>query len=213
MPKKLELTGKRFGRWIVIEEYGIRTKCGEIQWICKCDCGKDGIVSSGSLNCGNSKSCGCFFIDQTTVRLTTHGCSKKGKRKREYDAWMTMRYRCNNPNSKSYSNYGGRGIIVCDRWNESFEDFYKDMGSKPTSKHSLDRINNDGPYAPYNCRWDTNEIQSRNKRSNRWVEFEGIKLIISDWAKRLGITHKRLSYHLSAGKGIKEIITILEKNK
>jgi len=104
----------------------------------------------------------------------------------EYISWIGMFQRCNNPNDRGYSNYGGRGIKVCDRWFQSFENFLADMGKKPTPSHTIDRIDNDGNYTPENCRWATMQEQCRNRRNNRRITFQGKTLCIIEWLKLQG---------------------------
>jgi hypothetical protein len=105
---------------------------------------------------------------------------------REHDAWRGMLARCRNPRHPSYKNYGGRGITACERWN-SFENFLDDMGKRPSPKHSLDRIDNNGNYEPGNCRWATRREQANNTRMNRFVTFDGRTMTLAQWARETGI--------------------------
>jgi hypothetical protein len=153
----IDLAGHKFGRLTAIKYEG------NAMWKCNCVCGNSSTVYRGDLRAGRTKSCGCLKNETQKdigVRRTTHGLSNTS----EYHTWYSMKYRCNNTNSKDYPDYGGRGITICDRWLESFDNFYKDMGEKPTAKHSLDRINVNGNYEPSNCRWATIAEQSNNKR-------------------------------------------------
>ena len=129
-------------------------------FVCKCACGVVKKVYSSSLISGKTKSCGCHNRATQALRLTTHGNSKTS----EYRSWIYMRGRCSNPNNTSYGYYGGRGIKVCEQWDSSFQIFLADMGPKPTSLHTIDRINVDLGYEPGNCRWATMAQQSLNKR-------------------------------------------------
>jgi hypothetical protein len=110
-----------------------------------------------------------------------------GKVLAEYDAWHMCIQRCENPNNPGYKTYGARGIRVCHRWH-SFENFFADMGPRPSPRHSIDRIDNDGDYEPGNCRWATPAEQARNRRTNRMIEFGGRTMCISDWAAEIGIS-------------------------
>jgi len=117
----------------------------------------------------------------------------------EYHAWDSMKQRCFNPNSKRYLDWGGRGITVCDRWKNSFENFLADMGSKPTAKHSIDRIDNDGDYCPENCRWATKAEQENNKRNNRLITIGCVTLNIAQWTKEMGFGETIIFMRLRRG--------------
>lgn len=125
----------------------------------------------------------------------THGLSYTP----EYRVWQTMRLRCNNPSNKAYPRYGGRGITVCERWQNSVEAFIEDMGPKPSPKHEIDRIDNDGPYCPENCRWVLRRTNSRNRRSNRRISHQGETLTLVEWAERTGIRWDTIMKRLDAG--------------
>lgn len=157
-----DLTSKTFGRLTVVEYVG-KIASGKLGWICKCECGNEVVVINESLISGNTKSCGCYRKDLTTIynkqAKTVHG---KGNVP-EFKAWYHLIQRCTNKNNKSYHNYGGRGITVSDSWLESYEHFLEDMGPRPEGT-SLDRIDNDGPYCKENCRWATKHEQEDNKR-------------------------------------------------
>lgn len=114
-----------------------------------------------------------------------------------FKTWDSMRQRCRNPDNKDFANYGGRGISVCDRWNE-FQTFLADMGERPSGM-TLDRIDVNGNYEPSNCRWATPKAQSRNKRNNVVVEFDGQQMTVAEWAEKTGIERKTLEYRIRAG--------------
>lgn len=106
----------------------------------------------------------------------------------EYVVWVNMRSRCSDPENKAFAGYGGRGITVCERWQESFEAFFADMGLRPSRNHQLDRIDNDGPYSPENCRWVSRIENCNNRRDNVLVEWRGEALTVPEWARRTGLT-------------------------
>src|SRR3954471_10620371 len=127
-----------------------------------------------------------------------HGAASRAERggpTREYAAWCEMRQRCNSPRKPGYKNWGGRGIKICARW-EKFADFFADMGPRPSPKHSVDRIDNDGDYEPGNVRWATKTEQARNMRNTRLIEFNGEKLSVAEWAERLNINASTLRVRL-----------------
>lgn len=185
-----DLTGKRFGRWTVLGYVG------KSKWECKCDCGAIRVISSNALKCGRTKSCGCYRQEVTTERNITHGMNKTPLHSR----WLGMKNRCYNPNDSSYHDYGARGIYVCDEWKDDFRAFYDWSMSNGFEEHlSLDRVDNSGPYAPWNCRWADRATQNRNTRRNRLVTVGGKTQTIMDWAKEKGVREALIRRRLNAG--------------
>lgn len=165
--KLIDLTGQRFGRWLV-ESYAGGRPQGGARWLCRCDCGSERAVDGVALRSGKSASCGCTIPEVTSARARVHGKSRSGGRL--YYIWGNMRRRCNSDASKSFANYGGRGIKVCSAWNEfgAFEKWALESGYAP--ELTLERVNNDGNYCPENCTWATRASQNRNRRNNRGPE-------------------------------------------
>lgn len=184
----IDLIGQRFERLLIVKFIGVEKQGA--RWECKCDCGKTTNAIGKQLRIGNVKSCGCFKNDNIRLRSMKHGYANKTA---EYRAWGHIKSRCYNPNVYNYNNYGGRGIAMCDRWLNSFENFLLDMGERPSAKHSIDRINSNGDYEPSNCKWSTTKEQSRNLRTNHWIKYDGERLILSDWANKLNATPSNLS--------------------
>lgn len=200
--------GKRFGRMVIVSISEIRADYQD-KYLCRCDCGNEKIVFYWSLVKGNTQSCGCLHKERTSKANLTHGQSKAGQHTVEYDTWIGMHSRCENPNQTGYEHYGGRGIAVCDRWSgeDGFKNFFTDMGKKPINK-LLDRIDNGGNYEPSNCKWSTDVEQAKNRRSNRWMEHNGKRMILSDWARELGIKEKTLSSRLKYGLTDEEVLSL-----
>lgn len=160
---------QRFGR-LFVQCYACSSKRGKVTrryWLCNCDCGGYAIVEATALTGGSTTSCGCRQSEVTIERnidMSDHGEASKTV---EYAAWQAMKSRCNNPNASKYHLYGGRGIRVCDRWQNDFSAFLADMGRRPPDKTSLDRIDGEKGYEPGNCRWADDFEQNRNRNFNR----------------------------------------------
>jgi hypothetical protein len=131
----------------------------------------------------------------------------------EYNVWSKVKARCSQPNRKDWYRYGGRGIKVCERWS-SFKNFFADMGPRPSPKHSIDRINNNGNYEPSNCRWATLREQCNNRRSNRILKIAGEKITLKNASRKYNICHDVLQKRLNAGWSTEDSISIpIQKRK
>ena len=157
--KKLDLNGKVFGRLVVIREDNKRSNSGDVKWVCSCTCGKEVSIIAASLKSGHTQSCGCFRKE----KMTSHGLHKHPL----YRVYMDMKSRCNNKKDTGYARYGGKGVSVCDRWQESFENFYEDVEENYMQDLQLDRIDNDKGYSKENCRWVTHSQNQMNKGASK----------------------------------------------
>ena len=193
MPKAIpieEEIGKRYGRLAVVTFSHYRqTKWGKRKiYNFACCCGNSFATDIKDVKSGNTKSCGCITGER-------HGESTSSV---EYNAWLYMRTRCLNKNREDWMLYGGRGVKICQRWIDSFSDFLSDVGRRPSPHHSLDRWPDvNGDYEPGNVRWASPDEQANNKRNNRKITFNGETLNLSQWARRVGVGHKTISYRLS----------------
>lgn len=169
-------------------------------YICLCACGNKTTAKPIQPINKTKKSCGCYRKKYMSLKMKTHGLSNT----KEFTAWSSMKDRCYLKTTKSYKNYGGRGITVCDRWINSFENFFQDLGMAPTGKHSLDRINVNGNYEPENCRWATWSEQAKNKRPRGKSGFKGVSVA----GKKFRVTYfygdKRV--HVGIFKNVEEAI-------
>lgn len=186
-----DLTGMKFNHLTVLGYVG-RIGANN-QWNCLCDCGNQKIVCGGNLKSNHTTSCGCFHKDQTSKATKTHGLSKSI----EYAIWAGMKSRCSDLDNQKY---GGRGIRVCDRWINSFENFYLDMGLRPSASHSIERIDVNGNYEPSNCKWATNEEQAWNRRNTRKDVLNGVKKSLLEISIETGTPKMLLIYRYAAGK-------------
>lgn len=202
--KKLIINnGDKYGRLeIVKEENEAKYLNGKSRrFRCKCSCGKEIITNLNSLRRGCSLSCGCLQKELMSSRATKHGLSGLD----EYQIWKGLRKRCSLKNKKDVKNYGERGISVCERWN-NFENFYYDMGKRPSKKHSIDRIDNEKGYYKENCRWATCLEQNNNRRSSVYIEYNGERKTISQWERELGFSRGTITRRLAHGWDMKRAV-------
>ncbi len=181
----------RYGRLTLLEEEGNT----QDKHKCKCDCGEVTSVLLYSLRSGNTKSCGCIQKEMMSNTFTTHGKT----RSTEYTSWQLMKDRCYNKNNKTFSYYGGKGITVCDRWINSFENFIDDMGEKPTPTHSIDRIDNAEGYSPENCKWSSKKEQVRNRRNTKLIVYKNQEKPLAEWCEILDLDYPKINKRLWRG--------------
>lgn len=196
-----DLSGMKFGQLTALLYDGKKTASGKRKWLCRCACGELLYVTVGDL--GKTKSCGCLKIVNNKSR-SKHNMTDT----RIYNEWIGMKARCDNPKATHYKYYGGKGIKVCKEWGSDFLTFYKwAIENGYSDDLTLDRIDINKDYEPKNCRWVTMAIQNRNKRSNRYLTFNGKTQIIADWAHELGISSKSLCARMKRGWSVAELLT------
>ena len=196
--RKMDITGNKYSK-LLVESFLKMDDKGEQYYNCVCDCGNASIVAMQHLKRGHTKSCG-------KCKQTTHPL---------YNTWYHLKNRCNNPKTINYHLYGGRGITVCDEWNNSFTTFLEDMGNKPTKQHSVERRNNELGYCKSNCYWDTKEEQQNNMRSNKLITYNNETYTISQWADVLNIEMPTLYSRLKNNWTIERAFTepVIKRNK
>ena len=198
--KKLDLIGQRFGRLLVVREFGISHQ--KVMWECLCDCGKTTKVASGNLRSGLSKSCGCLKDELTKERFTKHGGTagrNDGKPSTlEYSVNRALIRRCTDRNQKNWESYGGRGITYDPRWNDH-EKFLEDMGRAPSDKHTMERIDKDGNYCKENCKWADRKEQANNTSRNRVVTMDGTTKTLMQWCEHLQLKYGSVQSRLTLG--------------
>lgn len=189
MRRKYDLVGQVFGRLTALKiSDRLEANGSRAFWDCMCECGNTKTVRTNHLHTGFVRSCGCFSIDRAPFKARTHGMTKTSV----YRIWNNMGQRCNVAANPAYHNYGGRGIKVCERW-QSFENFYADMGERPSNLHSLDRMNNHGDYEPENCQWAIRSEQNQNSRVSKYWIVNGAKFPALRLAsKEYGVTEQTI---------------------
>ena len=219
-PRAKNLTGRRFGRLVAINPLPPLHKADGCRWECVCDCGKSCIVKARFLTYKRgTRSCGCIVADLNRAkpkhRPSTnlrHGHASR-KASPEYICWSSMIQRCTNPKHASYKNYGGRGVSVCERWASSFDSFISDMGRKPSSSHSIDRLDGNLGYTPENCRWATPSQQANNRRGNVRLKLHGVEMLVIEAARQYGIPERTLYRWVRDGKDVELAINLREAKR
>lgn len=205
MSKLNDLTGKKFGRLLVIERRA--NKKGKTYWFCKCDCGNYTTVMATKLASGETKSCGCIRKENTSKMFAKHHLTKKSL----HNAWLNMKNRCDNPKFVEYKHYGGKGVTYCNEW-RNFENFmfwalsngYSDKkDANGRNLLSLDRIDTNGNYEPSNCKWSTRIEQARNKTNNKRYDYEGNIYCLSALAEISPVTVDTIRLRLKKGWSVK----------
>lgn len=206
MGQKKDLTGLRFGRLVAIRETKERSSDGNVMWLCRCDCGKEKTIKSGSLISGVTVSCGCYHTDRVSKE------NPKYKR-RLYRKYWSMRNRCEYEGAKYYHCYGGRGIKVCDEWKdfETFEKWAYQNGYEEGL--TLDRIDNNGDYSPNNCRWITIKEQQNNKRTNVYKTINGQRKTVQQWSEETGIHRNTIYRRIALGWKDEDLINPVDKSR
>ena len=188
------LTGKKFNKLTVIEF--AYNKKGRTYWKCKCDCGNIAIVEAYKLKMRHTKACGCLG-EYNRKHLYKYSIKHQMMNTRLYRTWQNMKRRCDTPSTNSYKNNVGRGIKVCNEWKNDFISFYNwAMANGYRDDLTIDRIDVNGNYEPSNCRWATSKEQSNNKRNNYYIEFNGEKHTITEWAERAKIKRETIKYRI-----------------
>lgn len=182
------MIGSQYGRLTVLAVSGNHARC-------RCRCGTEKAISLYQLTSGGTLSCGCLQRERSREANITHG----GTYTAEYAIWRNLLSRCYNPKNKRYERYGGRGIRVFRAWKTDFSAFLDHVGRRPSPRHSLERIDNNGGYVPGNVRWATLKEQSRNRSSNRLLTYQGKTMTIVEWAEELGISANSISARLYKG--------------
>ena len=181
-----DLTGLKFGRLTAVRV--ARRTGGNVVWTWACECGTEIEVPGSRVTGGNTKSCGCWLREYAASLRTSHGKSKTP----EYVTWSNMIARCEYTGRRDYKHYGGRGIIVCSRWRNSFESFLEDVGPRPFLRATLERKDVNGNYEPGNCMWVSQKQQTRNKRNNCLITYNGITKTLADWSDECGVPQRML---------------------
>jgi hypothetical protein len=207
-----DMTNQKFGRLTVIEFSHFNNQ-GRALWHCECECGEKPIVVGGDLRSRHTRSCGCLLNEITAAGTnTTHGLSKVEPRL--YGIWNGMKSRCFRETDEAYKNYGARGITVCSEWANDFKAFYDwSMNNGYEDDLSIDRIDVDGDYEPNNCRWATLEKQSRNRRSNHFVEINGETKTLTEWAELSGVSCSAIRVRIKRGWSGEQLLTPVKETK
>lgn len=205
--KFISLENQKFGRLTVIRRGPNRVK--KVAWECLCDCGNTTLVTSYNLKSGKISSCGCLKRELLTNKNIKHN----QRHTKLYEIWKAIKQRCNNPNNIGYKNYGGRGITICEEWQNNFESFYEwSINNGYTEQLSIDRIDVNGNYEPNNCRWATRLEQANNTRNTKYYTYDNKTLPLRYWCNIYNMNYKQIYDVLRRGVPFEEIIKRYSKN-
>lgn len=196
--------GEAFGRLTAVSALGAN-KHRNIVWLCRCSCGGEVRVPATKLRTGWTRSCGCLRRETTRAKRLTHGESRRHAESREYRIWKNMKMRCLNPATRNFAEYGGRGITICDRWRDSFEDFLADMGR--SNGLQIERKDNNAGYSPENCIWATRKTQCRNTRRSFRITADGATRTAAEWSERTGIPEGAIRRRIQRGWAPERAVT------
>lgn len=206
LTKKEVKPGDRFGKLTVLEldSVGVYGKV----WRCVCDCREEVNIPAYRLNAGQSRSCGCLRLERLQETMVRHGMANS----RVYRIWQNMRNRCNKPKASGYKSYGGRGIRVCKEWDDDFYNFFRDMGDCKESEE-IDRIDPNGPYAKWNCRWVDKETQANNKRNTKKYWHDGHLMSAPQWARHFDVSGSAMAWRLKRGEAVSDAVRAIRNRK
>lgn len=200
MGQFIDRSGRRYGRLLVVKrvDVGPASQGRRVKWLCLCDCGSEKVATGHELAAGHTRSCGCLQRETVGEMSRTHGQSKRSG---AYSSWAAAKARCYNPKHNAYRYYGGAGITMCERWQNSFEAFFEDMGPRPKGM-TLDRLDQTKGYEPGNVRWATHKEQSENRGNIRAFRWKG------QWMTRKAIAEMERIPYTSLVKAIRKTNTI-----
>lgn len=210
MPELKDLTGKCFGRWRVLRrdpDYITKSGFKFTAWACECSCGTKRTVLANALLSGRSTSCGCYHSEKQKDVARNNFSTHKESKTRLYQIWNAMRERCNTPSASNYMNYGGRGITLCDEWNDysTFREWA--LVNSYTDNLSIDRIDVNSGYSPNNCRWVDRIKQANNCRTNRYFTIDNITKTLAEWTREYNMPYSLVHKRLSKGMDIETALT------
>jgi hypothetical protein len=188
MPKQKDLVGVRT-RHLVVLSYAGKHKQGGATWLCRCElCGSEVVLRAQRISEGQSTCSIRCGVTESNAKRTKHGMWKSP----EYNVWYGVKERCLNPNCAHWHRYGGRGITMCAEWRDDFQSFFDHIGPRPSTRHSLDRVDNDKGYEPGNVRWATKKEQARNRSDNVLYTYNGETKTLVEWAEHFGLKNSQL---------------------